>query len=242
MIIDILNQDVPTPAGLIETVLRSSGVAHLASLHPSPVGDVVVVRWDDAVTAVVPEPHADGVLATYEQRTGVPAYADDVPPAQWSERIEHALASGKGSRIKVALVGVTEFQKDVLAATALIPVGETRPYSWVARESKHSSAVRAVGSALGRNPIPLIIPCHRVVRSDGSLGHYAFGTPMKAALLNAEEMMPRVDAPLVGALRGEVVCYPTCRHARRIKHPVPFSSVGSAAQAGYRPCRDCRPV
>lgn len=242
MVSDILSRAVAAPPGLVESVLRATGVAHLASLHPSPVGDVVVVRWDDAVTAVAPEHHADAMLADYEQRTGIPAYPEDTPPSGWSERIDEALASGMGSRVKVALVGASRFQQDVLNATARIPVGETRPYGWVARESDHPGAVRAVGTALGRNPIPLIIPCHRVVRSDGSLGNYAFGAPMKAALLEAEHADPRVDAPLVGARRGEVVCYPTCRHARRITDPVPFASIRTAERAGYRPCRVCRPM
>ena len=202
----------------------------------------MVVRWDRAVTAVVPEARADEVLAGYEPRTGIPAYPEDNPPRAWTDRIDAALASGDGARVDVALLGASPFQQDVLAATRLIPVGETRPYGWIARESQHPGAVRAVGTALGRNPIPLIIPCHRVIRSDGSLGQYAFGAPMKEALLDAEHIDPRVEAPLVGSRRGEVVCYPTCRHARRIKEPVSFASLGVAERAGYRACRDCRPV
>lgn len=242
MINDLLKQDVATPPNLVESVLRSSGVAHLASLHPSPVGDVVVVRWKQSVTAVVPEQHSDEILAGYEERTGIPAYAEDAPPREWADLVDQALASGDGRRVDVALLGASHFQQSVLAATARIPVGETRPYAWVAREADHPGAVRAVGTALGRNPIPLLIPCHRVVRSDGTLGQYAFGPAMKARLLEAEHTAPRVDAPLVGARRGEVACYPTCRHARRIEDPVAFSSMSQAAAAGYRPCRVCRPV
>jgi len=242
MIEDILNQDVPMPTRLIEGVLRSSGVAHLASLHPSPIGDVVVVRRDTAVTALVPEEHADEVLASYEARTGVPAYAEDTPPSAWSDRIDEALESGDGSRVIVALLGASSFQEDVLAATRRIPVGETRPYGWVAHESQHPGAMRAVGTALARNPVPLIIPCHRVVRSDGSLGEYAFGAPVKAALLDAEHVEARVEERFVGSRRGTVVCYPTCHHAHRINEPVAFRSLKAAHEAGYRPCRDCRPV
>lgn len=242
MINEILRQDVPVPGSLVESVLRQTGVAHLASLHPSPIGEVVVVRAGDAVTAVVPEIHADEMLELYEARTGVPAYSEERAPSDWSDRIDDALATGRGSRVKVALSGVSQFQRDVLMATARIPVGETRPYAWIARESRHDTAVRAVGTALGRNPIPLIIPCHRVVRSDGSLGQYAFGPEMKAQLLAAEHSTPRLDAALVGARRGEVACYPTCRHARRLQDPVGFTSIVSARQAGYRPCKDCRPV
>ena len=68
---------------------------------------------------------------------------------------------------------LTPFEWAVLKATLEIPFGETRSYQWVARRIGKPGAVRAVGSALRRNPWPLIIPCHRVIKSDGSPGRYA---------------------------------------------------------------------
>lgn len=68
---------------------------------------------------------------------------------------------------------LTPFQWQVLKITMTIPLGETRTYQWVADQLGKPKAVRAVGQALRRNPYPLIIPCHRVIRSDGSLGAYA---------------------------------------------------------------------
>ncbi|NTV29772.1 MAG: MGMT family protein [Candidatus Omnitrophica bacterium] len=68
---------------------------------------------------------------------------------------------------------LTEFERAVLAATLTIPFGETRSYAWVAGKIGCPKAVRAVGTALRKNPWPLIVPCHRVVRSDGSPGKYA---------------------------------------------------------------------
>jgi len=68
---------------------------------------------------------------------------------------------------------LTAFELAVLRATLEIPFGETRTYAWVARRIGKPRAVRAVGSALRKNPWPLIIPCHRVIRSDGSPGLYA---------------------------------------------------------------------
>jgi methylated-DNA-[protein]-cysteine S-methyltransferase len=69
---------------------------------------------------------------------------------------------------------------------AAIPYGETRTYTDLAREAGNELAVRAAGSACARNPIPLVVPCHRVLRSDGSLGGYAGGLPMKEFLLAME--------------------------------------------------------
>lgn len=68
---------------------------------------------------------------------------------------------------------LTPFEWAVLKATSEIPFGETRTYAWVAKRIGKPKAVRAVGQALRRNPWPLLIPCHRVIKSDGSLGKYA---------------------------------------------------------------------
>jgi O-6-methylguanine DNA methyltransferase len=100
--------------------------------------------------------------------------------------ISTGLQSGDTTDIPVDLSGVTSFQRSVLSTCATIPVGSVRPYGWIASEIGSPGAVRAVGTALGRNPVPLIIPCHRVVRSDGAVGNYAFGPDMKHDLLIRE--------------------------------------------------------
>jgi len=68
---------------------------------------------------------------------------------------------------------LTPFERKVLQAALEIPLGETRTYAWVAERIGNPKAVRAVGRALRKNPYPLIIPCHRVIHSDGSVGKYA---------------------------------------------------------------------
>lgn len=85
------------------------------------------------------------------------------------------------------LSGHTHFQRSVWEITASIPYGETRSYGWVAREIGAPKAYRAVGAALGANPIPIIIPCHRVLRTDGRLGGYRGGLAMKQRLLSMEK-------------------------------------------------------
>ena len=72
-----------------------------------------------------------------------------------------------------ATTNLTPFQWKVLQATMTIPLGETRSYKWIARKVGSPKAVRAVGQALRKNPFPLMIPCHRVIKNDGSLGAYA---------------------------------------------------------------------
>ncbi|MBU1996957.1 MAG: MGMT family protein [Candidatus Omnitrophica bacterium] len=70
---------------------------------------------------------------------------------------------------------LTKFQWQVLEQTAKIPFGETRSYKWVAEQIGRPKAFRAVGQALRRNPYPIIIPCHRVIKEDGELGGYSGG-------------------------------------------------------------------
>ncbi len=77
----------------------------------------------------------------------------------------------------------TNFQRRVWEVTRLIPYGETRSYSWVAEKTGNRNAVRAVGQALGANPLPVIVPCHRVLSKDGSIGGYDGGVELKRYLL-----------------------------------------------------------
>lgn len=80
-------------------------------------------------------------------------------------------------------VGGTSFQQDVWQALRQIPVGETRNYAEIAAAVGKPDAVRAAGAANGANPVAVLIPCHRVIRSDGGLGGYAYGLERKRRLL-----------------------------------------------------------
>lgn len=96
--------------------------------------------------------------------------------------------AGSRQRFSVALdlSGSTTFQRRVWRACARIPRGEVRSYAEVARTAGRPRAARAVGQAMAANPIPVVIPCHRVVRSDGSLGGYGLGIRVKRELLRLE--------------------------------------------------------
>ena len=80
----------------------------------------------------------------------------------------------------------TALQKKVWKYLLTIPVGQTRSYSEVAHAVKHSKSVRTVASAIANNPIPIVVPCHRVIRKDKSLGQYQYGTKVKKAFLDLE--------------------------------------------------------
>jgi O-6-methylguanine DNA methyltransferase len=141
--------------------------------------------------------------------------------------------------VPVDLRAVPEFQARVLAAAARIPFGETRSYAGLAREIGHPAAARAVGNALGANPVPILVPCHRVIRGDGTWGHYAFGAALKTRLLTLERTTP----VLVGCTSTRIVCRRGCAHEQRQGEDrrVAFASVADARSVGYRPCLACRP-
>ena len=84
------------------------------------------------------------------------------------------------------LSGATPFQRRVWERTRFIPYGETKSYLWVARQIGKPGAARAVGQALGKNPLSIIVPCHRVIASDGGLGGFGGGVEMKKYLLRLE--------------------------------------------------------
>ena len=117
---------------------------------------------------------------------------DGVNSATWSpylfdDLVERLKAYFSGRRRtfpdELDLSRATPFQRKVWETTRLIPYGETRSYFWVAEQIKKPGAGRAVGQALGSNPLPVIIPCHRVVASDGRLGGFSGGLEVKEHLL-----------------------------------------------------------
>jgi methylated-DNA-[protein]-cysteine S-methyltransferase len=87
---------------------------------------------------------------------------------------------------KIGFTKGTELDRKVWLALKEIPYGETRTYKWLAEKIGKPNASRAVGRALSRNPIPLILPCHRVIESDGSIGGYSSGVDIKRRLLEIE--------------------------------------------------------
>ncbi|MFO8143154.1 MAG: methylated-DNA--[protein]-cysteine S-methyltransferase [Dehalococcoidales bacterium] len=88
---------------------------------------------------------------------------------------------------RLDLSGATAFQHMVWETARLIPYGETRSYAWLGEKVDRPRAYRAVGQAMGSNPLPVIVPCHRVIRSDGSPGGFGEGTHLKEQLLRLEK-------------------------------------------------------
>lgn len=239
------------PAHLADDALVGVGLADRYAETDSPLGGVLVA-WNGRGVSWVGKA---GDPASFEQEvrahTGRPISRADSLPASLAHAIERRLAGDRRVRIPLDLRGSTSFEVAVWRKALEIPHGEVRPYGWIAAEIGRPKAVRAVGSALGRNPVPVLVPCHRVVRGDGRIGDYAFGSPMKTRLLTEEGVdLGRLQAlaarrvRYVGSDTTGIFCVPTCRDARRITpaHLVEFRDDAAARSAGYRPCRHCRPV
>lgn len=155
----------------------------------NPAGRVFAAFNDRGVSLVRPAENDEQFLAMFDAITGRsarPARADDYP------ELAEVLACRSDADLACDLEQVSPFTRRVLTATAGIARGQTRSYQWLARQIGMPRAARAVGNALAANPVPIVIPCHRVLRGDGSLGGYAFGQQMKRRLLAAEGVVPAV--------------------------------------------------
>src|SRR5262245_9510822 len=217
-----------TPAGLGRRVLAAggkdtadlAGLAKRLAIGATPAG-VCLIRAGKPQGATT----AAGRRLTEQTREEIAEYLA-------GERVFFS--------VPVDLSGTPPFQRRVLEAARRIPFGEARPYAWIAERIGHPHAVRAVGTALGRNPVPLIVPCHRVWRSDGGLGGYLFGAELKRRLAELERRTPVLE----GSARTRVVCRVGCAEGGRMRADdrVVFASIDDARSVGYRPCVICRPA
>jgi len=259
MVIDALQRAgaVQAPPSFLGDVLAAVGAGVRFASVSTEIGDIWIAFGSRGVRAAMRDATADDFARWYADHFGVtPVRVGALPEALQRGVLAllrgSARGTGASASVRFDLAALTPFERDVLETTLRIPRGEVRPYNWVARRIGRPGAVRAVGTALANNPIPFLIPCHRVVRADGQIGNYSGGGPgSKRAILGWEgvdaaelESLARRRVRFVGSDSTHVFCYPTCRAARRITEPhrVPFSTTEDAARAGYRPCKVCTPA
>lgn len=148
----------------------------------SPVGRLKLVASDKGLAAILWEddkPNRTRVR-TYVEHNAHPVLLEA------ERQLKEYFAGGRTSFSLVLDPNGTEFQQAVWKALSTIPYGETRTYGDIARQIGNEKAVRAVGAANGRNPISIVVPCHRVIGSSGELTGFAGGLEAKATLLSME--------------------------------------------------------
>jgi methylated-DNA-[protein]-cysteine S-methyltransferase len=155
---------------------------HFAKKISTPVGDMILVANETSIAALV---WKTGNL----KRIGIVLYAEtSTPLLDRAEKQLREYFSGKRKAFDLPFeFAGTDFQKAVWKQLQSIPYGKTWSYQELAERVGNPKAVRAVGSANGKNPISIFIPCHRVVRLSGELGGYAGGIGNKALLLDLEQ-------------------------------------------------------
>jgi AraC family transcriptional regulator of adaptative response/methylated-DNA-[protein]-cysteine methyltransferase len=169
------------------------GLTVAYGFHPSPLGEILVAQTERGVCYL-------GFLIDAERAEPVRRMKRDLPHAEFRESAAATRAAaedilriwrGEGDRrrkLRLDLHG-TNMQIQVWQALLRIPAGETVTYSDIAREIGKPKAARAVGNAVGSNPISLLIPCHRVIRATGIIDNYGWGSPRKKAILAVENTM-----------------------------------------------------
>jgi methylated-DNA-[protein]-cysteine S-methyltransferase len=154
----------------------------------SPFGPLLLAQTKRGLVRVgLPNQDADELLADLAERVS-PRVLEAPAELDEARRELDLYFEGKLDRFDLPLDWQLSggFRQRVLRAIDRIPYGQTRSYTEMARRAGNERAVRAAGTACGSNPIPLVVPCHRVLRTGGALGGYGGGLPMKQALLELE--------------------------------------------------------
>jgi methylated-DNA-[protein]-cysteine S-methyltransferase len=176
--------------GRLHEAAEAEGLIDVAvERHDSPLGTLLIAASDTGLVRLgLPIEGEEEVLSELADKVSPrvligPRASVTEARRQLDEYFEHRR---QGFEVDLDWRLSKGFRRDVLEATARIPYGQTGTYTSVATAAGSAKAVRAAGTALARNPVPIVVPCHRVLRSDGELGNYRGGAEAKAQLLDLE--------------------------------------------------------
>lgn len=213
-----------------------------------PIGGLMKGLWNSPLGMAVVSSNNLGITAL--------ALADDKEvktcqpiDSEFAARLD-AHVHNKPASIKVDIHNLPPFRQLATAKLLEIPYGEVRSYSWLAREVGKPNAIRAVASACSNNPMPLIIPCHRVVRTDGSIGNYSLGgSENKTKILAAEGVdLNRLKDLCTRHIRflgdpdTKTFHVVSCRRVVEAVNVIEMRMPEEAQEKMLMPCRYCRPV
>ncbi len=168
---------------------RGEGLEIVWGYHSSPFGNALIMATERGVAGLAfadDEEQESAILEDMMRRWPAATYTRDPErTARYAKRIFTPELWRKSSPLKIVLIG-TDFEVRVWDALLKLPMGQAITYSDLANHVCTRAAARAVGSAVGRNPISFVVPCHRVLRKDGGLGGYHWGVTRKQAIIGWE--------------------------------------------------------
>lgn len=169
---------------------------HLYYKVKTELGDYWIACSPHGITAIHPVSETPSEFEkAYKKRFGV-CPRNRVIPDSYKKALHMALEGQTAPAVSIDWSGFTEFQKKVLKKLQKVPAGKVRTYSWLARQAGHPKAARAVGNVMAHNPIPFLLPCHRIVPTSGGIGNYGLGKALKHELLSREGALDSIkDVP-----------------------------------------------
>lgn len=248
----------------IEQAARGHVLARLSDLRgrtvryrvfPSPLGPILLASTEQGISLIEYLGRRRATGSRLLREHGIEPSEDGSGLERYQLELIDYL-TGRRTRLDWPLdvrLARSDFQRAVLRATAQVPYGAVTSYAGIARDIGKPKAMRAVAQALRHNPLPIVVPCHRVIGSDGALVGYAGNrVDLKARLLTVEgvrteqrrgEVCVARSAMYAWGRDSRAYCLPTCGDisGRPIGSVTLFASVRGARAFGLHPCPDCRP-
>jgi methylated-DNA-[protein]-cysteine S-methyltransferase len=221
-------------------------------LIDSPLGRLFAAESPRGLVALTYLDTSDGAATLAALKKRFDLIEDPAAAARILDEIERHLAGDREATehhpIDLSLV-VSPFQRRALTRLREVPAGSVVTYQGLAAAIGSPSSQRAVGTSMATNPVPIYVPCHRVIKSDGRIGNYGGGVERKLKLLCAEgfevDRGDRVPPQAVyGHWQSRIFCQPTCSAVRRAERKkwIIFTDSNHARGAGMRACKLCRPA
>jgi len=216
------------------------------------LGRLLIADGPRGLIAVKYLDSSDGAGALRDLRMRFDLEEDPVTAARIADEIERFL-KGDGDavarrRVDLSLVE-SDFQRRALKRLRTVPPGSVVTYAALAEAIGAPSSQRAIGNTMASNPLPIYVPCHRVIKSDGTIGNYGGGIARKLKLLSAEGFRAdrgnRLPGTVVyGHWASRIFCRPACTSVRRAsrKRWLIFGDSAHARGAGLRACKICHPA
>ena len=223
------------------------------SLVGSPIGDLLVAESDRGLIGLNFMWISDGERMLEKMRQRFDLVENEPALKKVKGELDRYFKHGDAAALDDQKVDFSmvesEFQRRALARLRSVPSGSVITYHGLAAAVGNPNSQRAIGTTMATNPIPLFVPCHRVIRSDGTVGNYGGGVDRKLRLLELEGFhvggdLKMPEDAVLGHRGTHIFCRPECSAAKRADRTMMliFADPDKAEQAGLRACKLCRPA